>query len=169
MSETTTQSVEDEVAELGKSVVKLLRAGGTVSNEAMAEENEAIYAVGHGMYEQGLYLDAFKVFSLLVIRNHLEPRYLFALGGACQMLGKYTDALQHYMAAAMAMVDDPLPIFHAAQCLIATSHIKEACESLELVLEICPEHQTSLRNRARMLLDELQDAATAEGASHEHH
>ncbi|MVW70486.1 MULTISPECIES: SycD/LcrH family type III secretion system chaperone [unclassified Bordetella] len=169
MSDTSMHSVDDEVADLGQSVVKLLRSGAAFTSESQAEENEAIYAVGHGMYEQGRYVEAFKVFSLLVIRNHLEPRYLFALGGACQMLGKYTEALQHYMAAAMGLDDDPLPIFHAAQCLIATSHVDEARESLELVLDICPEHQTSLRNRAQMLLDELQNTGAAEGATHEHH
>lgn len=168
MPATHTPSADLEVPAMNETVAKLLQAGATVSSESMAEENETIYAVGHGMYEQGRYVEAFKVFSLLVIRNHMEPRYLFGLAGACQVLGKYTEALQHYMAAAVLMVDDPLPIFHAAQCLIATSHVNAARESLELVLELCPEHQISLRKRTQLLLDELKDAPSTEGVIHEH-
>lgn len=133
-------------------------SGGTFSavfSEGSANEDETMYSVGYSLYEQGRYSEAFKIFSVLVMRNHLEHRYVSGLGGACQMLGRYQDALQHYMTAATLNMDDPKPIFHAAECLVALSHIEEAKSSLQLVLEICPDIQNPLNGRAQALLQRL--------------
>ena len=162
----TDQDVEAQAAALYGAVSGLLQSGGILGDDCWAttdQEREALYHLGHGLYEQGRYDDSFKVFSLLVMQDHLEPRYVFGLGCACQMLGRYTDALQHYMAVAVARVDDPLPIFHAAECLIAMSRLSEASDSLVLVLENCSDSQSALYRRAQTLLQRLRTAQQQAG------
>ena len=155
------QDLDTQAAALCNALSALLQSGGTLGDDCWgttAAEREAMYCLGYGLYEQGRYSDAFKVFSLLVMQDHLEPRYVFGLGCACQMLGRYTDALQHYMTVAIAQVDDPLPIFHAAECLIAMSHLSEAIDSLVLVLENCSDTKSALYRRAQALLRGLRAA-----------
>lgn len=166
MTNQADQDVDAQAAALYDAFSALLQSGGTLGDDCWgttAAEREAMYHLGYGLYEQGRYSDAFKVFSLLVIQDHLEPRYVFGLGCACQMLGRYIDALQHYMAVAVAQVDDPLPIFHAAECLIAMSRPSEAIDSLVLVLENCLDTQSALYRRAQALLQGLRTAQQQAG------
>lgn len=153
------QAADTQASAVFDALYRLLQFGGTLGDgywETTAADREALYRLGYGLYEQGRYSDSFKVFSLLVMQDHLEPRYVFGLGCACQMLGRHVDALQHYMAVAVARVDDPLPIFHAAECLIAMSRLSEARDSLALVLENCSDTQSALYRRAQALLQRLQ-------------
>lgn len=132
--------IDPDARDISDALSQLLKSGGTLGDAywgTTPDEREALYYMGHGLYDQGRYSDAFKVFSLLVMQDHLEPRYVFSLGCACQMLERYTDALQHYMVAAVAWVEDPRPVLHAAECLIAMSRFPEARDSLALVLEMC--------------------------------
>jgi len=154
------QPAEDDIdlEALAGDVSHLLKTGGRLGDgwEISEAEREALYQLGHGFYEHGRYSDAFKLFSMLVIQNHLEPRYLTALGSACQMLGRYTDALQHYMAATVIRLDDPRPVFHSAECLIVLHRLPEAKESLQLAVTLCGDKHEVIRARAQALLEAVQ-------------
>lgn len=115
-----------------------LRAGHTFSSMGgiKPEENEAIYQTGFVFYEQKRYTDAAKIFAFLVTLDHMNPKYLSALGGATYMLGLYEDALKHYAAATLIGIRDPLPCFHAAECLVALNRVPEAIKTLELAREM---------------------------------
>ena len=142
-----------------ESMSQTLRSGGTLGDAYLgtsADERETLYRMGYALYEQGRYSDAFKVFSTLVVHDHREPRFLFALGATCQVLKQYTDALLHYMNAAATNAEDPLPILHAAECLMALKRVPEAIDTLRLVLELCPDPQSALHHRAVTLLQGLQ-------------
>lgn len=171
MAAETIASNDSEAIALFDAISSMLRTGTTLGealSDMTAGDCEAMYGAGYNLYEQGRYGDAFKVFSLVVMQNHLEPRYLFGLGCSCQMLGRYLDALQHYMAAALACVNDPRPILHAAECLVAMSRIEEARESLGLVLDMSPDAQSPLNIRAQMLLQGLSEQHPLEGGNDEH-
>jgi type III secretion system low calcium response chaperone LcrH/SycD len=158
MTNKTLELDHSEADSISQVLSSFLSTGGTFS-DALSDnadfENETMYAVGYNLYEQARYHDAFKIFSLLVIRNHLEPRYLSGLAGVCQMLGRYVEALQHYMAVVVADMNNPKPIFHAAECLIALSRREEARDSLKLVLDMCSDPKDPLHGRALMLLQRL--------------
>jgi type III secretion system low calcium response chaperone LcrH/SycD len=159
MNQPAEDHAEDIALEpLASDISQLLKMGGRLGDGwgITDAEREALYQLGHGLYEQARYSDAFKLFSMLVIQNHLEPRYLSALGSTCQMLGRYTDALQHYMAATVIRLDDPRPVFHSAECLIALNRLMEAKESLQLVLTLCGNRHEDIRHRAQALLEALQ-------------
>lgn len=115
-------------------------------------QQQALYAIGHGAYEQGRYADALKMFCLLVACDPLEARYLLALGAAAQELGLYEHALQQYAAAAALQLDSPRPLLHGAECLYALGRRRDALDMLDMVLELCgsPE-RAALRERAELL------------------
>lgn len=155
MSEQQTQDFSaQDMADSAKSLQGLFKAGGTLGSamDITEDEREAMYQLGHGFYQQGRYSEAFKAFSMLVIWDHLEPRYLIALGGAAQMLGRHADALQHFMTATLALLDDPVPPYHCAECLIALGRLPEAIESLELVLTLAGDDHPVVKARAETLL-----------------
>lgn len=135
----------------------LLRAGGTLGDvlNITSDEREAVYQLGHGLYGQGRYPEAFRAFSLLVVQNHLEPRYLMALAGSAQMLGRHHDALQHYATATLIQLDDPMPPLHSAECLISLGRLAEAAESLELAITLAGDDHPTVRMRAESLLQPL--------------
>ena len=159
MSEQQTQDFSAQDAlDTTESLKDLLKAGGTLGPalDITEDEREAMYQLGHGFYAQGRYSEAFKAFSLLVIWDHLEPRYLIALGGAAQMLGRYNDALQHYSTATLVKLDDPVPPYHVAECLIALERLPEAIESLELCLTLAGDAHPVVKTRAEALLASIQ-------------
>lgn len=153
----------DQLYEQFTQLASVLQKGGSLGQllDVTPDECEALYAVGHNQYQQGLYADAFKVFSRLVALNHLEDRYVMALAGAAQQLGRYEDALQHYVTVTVMRLNDPAPVFHSAECLIAMSRLPEAIETLELVLEIDPDPDSTneIVRRTRTLLPILRERA----------
>ena len=72
------------------------------------------------------------------------------------MLGRYAEALQHYMAATVIRLDDPRPVFHSAECLIVFDRMAEAEESLKLALTLCGDRHEVIRTRAQALLAAVQ-------------
>lgn len=144
-----------------------LAAGGSVGDvlQAPREQREALYQLGYGFYAQGRYEDAFKVFSLLVVHEHMNERYLMALAGAAQMIGRHRDALQHYSTAALLLIGDPRPVFFSAECLMALKHFDLAAESLRLVIELAGESTSHgvLKSRATALLASIKHQSRASG------
>ena len=140
----------------------ILLNGGTfgTASGVSQEECEALYQLGHGLYQQAHYSEAFRIFSLLVTYDHLEPRYLMALAASAQMLGRYTDAIQHYGTAALLLLDDPAPLMHSAECCIAIGQMEGAAEALRMSISMMdqePQHE-ALRARAEALLAPLATA-----------
>lgn len=67
----------------------ILDAGASMGSLQGLDEaqQQALYAIAHGAYEQGRYADALKMFCLLVACDPLEARYLLALGAAARSWG----------------------------------------------------------------------------------
>lgn len=136
-----------------------LKGGGTLGalRGISERENEALYALGRQHYDRQQYADAFKLFSMLVANDQMEPRYVMALGAAGQMIGRPRDALTQYMAASALMMGHPQPVFHSAQCLVELGHADMALETLELALSLCDEDEhATLAGHIQQLIDRLQ-------------
>lgn len=119
-------------------------------------EYAAVYALGHSHYSQERYLDAARLFGFLVMHSPMERRYMSALASALQMLGHYRDAIQYHSMASIMDIEDPLPTFHTAECLMALEMRQEAREALALVLAQCNKPQwQELQRRSQMLLARL--------------
>ena len=151
---------EAQADAFAQNMLELWTSGGTLAQtmDITPQECEALYAYGHGLYAQGKYEDAFKIFARLVAYDHLESRYQMALASAMQMTRRYEEALEHYMIATVMSVDDPVPVYHCAECLIALGRITEARESLTLIVDdMCqPGEHDEIQARAQALLTLLQ-------------
>jgi len=135
------------------------------------DDYEAIYAVGHGLYQQGRYQDACHVFSWLALHHHMERRFISALAASLQMCQRHEDALRIYTVAAVLDPADPIPTYHMAECLIATGRLAQALEALAMVVAQCrPGAHDALRQRAQALEALLSRRRTPqEGAPHHGH
>ena len=155
-AQTVPEITEEEAAGIAENLLGLWKAGGTLA-QAMGlspRECEAMYAYGHALYAQGKYNDAFKIFAQLVSYDHMDARYQLALASALQMTKRYEEALQQYMIVTVMRLDDPVPVYHCAECLLALGRPAEAAESLELAIDtLCkPGEHDAIKARAEMLL-----------------
>lgn len=160
--EADTEITSQDAAEIADNLFGLLVAGGTLAQAKgiTDEECEAMYAYGHSLYAQAKYNDAFKIFAQLVAYNHMESRYQMALASAMQMTKRYEEALRHYMIVTVMRIDDPVPVYHSAECLLALGRLSDAIETLGLVDTLCDaDKHDSLKARAAALLKALKEKA----------
>ncbi|MFD0669009.1 SycD/LcrH family type III secretion system chaperone [Ramlibacter sp. MAHUQ-53] len=131
---------------------------------------QSLYAVAHGLYEQGRYQDAVHVFGYLALNDHMEPRFAIGLGASLQMAGRLEDALKVYTVAIVLDPADPAPTFHLSECLLSLGRVDDALESLDTVIAQCePGVHDALLQRAQGLASLLvRHAADGTGDGHEH-
>lgn len=157
----TPTAVSQEV--LYDQLMEWLAAGGTLGDTLGYDETdyEALYAMGHGLYEQARYPEAAKVFGYLVLNNHFERRYANAFASALHMAHRYEDAMKFYATAYAMDSSDPAPTLHASECLIALGRKAEAQEGLSMVIGQCrrPE-QAGLKQRAQAIMSLLTTVLT---------
>lgn len=157
----TQEMTADDYEAMQTLLAEVLGRGGTIADMhgISEDECEALYTLGYGLYEQRRYDDALKVLAFLVAHNHMEHRYLMALGSTAQVLGKYRDALQQFAAATLLDPLEPLSVLQSAECLLALGKQGPAAESLSLVLEMCkPDRHDAVKERATALRQTLQAA-----------
>lgn len=116
---------------------------------------EMLYALGHGMYMQGRYPDAARVFSFALLHNPLERRFTMGYACALQMSGDWANAIPLYMMAAVMDMNDPHPCFHTCECLLALGRKAQACDGLAIVVRQCGDAHAGLRERALAMLQLL--------------
>lgn len=147
--------IDPEDAALFPRLFEVLATGGTLGQACgmTSEDFEGLYAVGYGLYQQGRYADAFRIFGLLVTQNHLEPRFLMAFAGCHQKLGHYQAAIDTYSIASLLDLDDPKPTLRTCECLIAMGRLGEALDGLELLLADCkPGRHDGIQRKAEGLI-----------------
>lgn len=138
------QQIDEKVASairpLVKDIVRLFETGVGIGvpTPRAGQDYEALYALGYNLYGQGRYDEARKVFDYLVLHNQFETRFIIGLGAALQMLQRYDEAITTFGAAALLDFDDPVPVLHSCECLLALGRTEEAADGLESVLEDCP-------------------------------
>lgn len=98
-----------------------------------AQDCEALYTLGHRLYGQSRYLEALNVFGMLVMLKSLEHRFVFGFGSCLQMLGRYEEAINHYGTALFVDIDDPAPLLHTCECLLALGQKEHAHDALKVL------------------------------------
>ena len=78
-----------------------------------------------------------KVFSFLVMFDHLEPKYWLAAGAVQQVKKNFEKAKAAYVQAAMLDIHGPKPQYYVAECYLALGQKDDALASLETLLEYC--------------------------------
>ena len=140
MSENTNTKLAEELDNEIKDVAKKLFQDGATLGELKGitpRELNAVYQMGLGFYNTGRYDDAEKVFSFLVMFDHLEPKYWLAAGAVQQVKKNFEKAKAAYVQAAMLDIHGPKPQYYVAECYLALGQKDDALASLDTLLEYC--------------------------------
>ena len=152
MSDTNVeQTIDKEIREIGK---KLFQDGATLGElkGITRRELNAVYQMGLGFYNTGRYDDAEKVFTFLVMFDHLEPKYWMAAGAVQQVKKNFEKAKAAYVQAAMLDIHSPKPQYYVAECYLALGQKEDAIASLDTLLEYCNgEDETTKDFRAKAI------------------
>lgn len=103
------------------------------------EQESAFYASAYGLYEQGDYRRSAKLFTQLVLSDPFSEDYWQGLASAKQMAREYLAAVHAWGLLALLKEADPIPHFHAAECLLSLGEKEEALKALDAALELCRE------------------------------
>lgn len=103
-------------------------------------ELEAVYSVGFNFYQTGRIEDAQKIFTFLVVFNHLSPKFWMGLGAVYQVKKEFDQALTAYGYASFLDLEDPRPQYHAAECFWAKGDRANALSALTALEEFAPKN-----------------------------
>jgi type III secretion system low calcium response chaperone LcrH/SycD len=113
------------------------------------ENQRQTYAQAFTHYENEEYRIAAKYFTQLVITDPFSEHYWQGLASSKQMAREYLAAIHAWSMVSLLRESDPLPHFHAAECLIALEDLLEASKALDAALNLCQED--SLREKIHLL------------------
>lgn len=103
-------------------------------------EMEAMYSLGFNFYRTGRLDEAEKVFKFLCIYDHLNPKYWIGLGACHQVNKNYEAAITAYGYGSFLDLDNPKPMFYAAECQLAMGDKDGALATLEGLAHFCGEN-----------------------------
>lgn len=152
-------------AEHGLGLLFLLSQGATLASlrGLSPQRVEAYYALGYACFNAGRLADAQRIFSVVVMNDHLDRRYQLALGMVLQAQGRHEQALRPYGAASLADLTDPEPVVRMVECLLALGRGVDARQALAQALgqvEARPQQHQALHSQVLAIL-ELVDAKPA--------
>lgn len=127
---------ENKIAEAAKAFAK-----GATMKEVKGvtnDELEAVYSLGFGYYRTGKFADAQKLFEFLVLFDHLNAKYWFALGAVQQAQKDWQKAIASYGYSSFLDLENPKPQFHAAECYLALGDKDNAASAIMALEQYCP-------------------------------
>lgn len=130
------ETLDKDIKDLAK---KLFQDGATLGEikGITPQELNAVYQMGLGFYNTGRYDDAEKVFTFLVMFDHLEQKYWLAAGAVQQVKKNFEKAKTAYVQAATLDIHNPKPQYYVAECYLALGQKDDALASLDTLLEYC--------------------------------
>ena len=105
------------------------------------EMQRQLYATAFGMYEKGDYRSAWQLFTQLVLSDPFSEHYWLGLASSKQMARDYQAAIHAWSLVALLKEGDPMPHFHAAECLLSLDEKEEALKALDAALDLCTEER----------------------------
>lgn len=115
------------------------------------KEREIAYSLGHEHYSQGEYRKAKKLFLTLIFSDPSQSSYWKGFAASVQMQEKYAEAAQAWAMVALLNERDPLPHFHAAECLLAVGEKSEAKLALKSAEERLKGKDRDLKHQIKKL------------------
>ena len=140
MSDTNNTTIDADLDKDLKDMAKKLFQDGATLGEIKGitpRELNAVYQMGLGFYNTGRYDDAEKVFTFLVMFDHLEPKYWLAAGAVQQVKRNFEKAKGAYVQASLLDIHNPKPQYYVAECFLALGQKDDAVASLDTLLEYC--------------------------------
>jgi type III secretion system low calcium response chaperone LcrH/SycD len=118
---------------------------------------EALYAVTYNMYTAGKYQDSARLFGMLGLLDPMDFRFIFGAASSMQMLGQYLLAAMQFQLAASIEQENPVPMQHTAECLLALKDKAGAKRALHYALERSEgkNEYVAIRRKAETMLENL--------------
>ena len=140
MSDTTNTTFDAQLDKDLKDMAKKLFQDGATLGELKGitrRELNAVYQMGLGFYKTGRFDDVEKVFTFLVMFDHLEPKYWLAAGAVQQVKKQFEKAKSAYVQATLLDLHNAKPQYYAAECFLALGQKDDALATLDTLLEYC--------------------------------
>lgn len=152
---------EEEVGDAAGQIADNIFQKGMLPKDALAVSNaraETMYAQAHRLYNGGKYVEASRIFRMLIFLNVTEPKYMLGLAGCFHMLGEYQNGVDGYVRVAMIDPNTPIPYYHMADCHVNLKDNDSAIVSLELAITLCKEKKeySIIKKRAQMMIEKLE-------------
>jgi type III secretion system low calcium response chaperone LcrH/SycD len=106
------------------------------------DQERPFYATAFGLYEKGDYRGAAQLFTQLVLTDPYSEHYWQGLASSKQMAREYLAAIHAWAMVSLLKETDPLPHFHAAECLLSLDEKDEALKALDAALELAGKNET---------------------------
>lgn len=116
-------------------VVEILGLSEEEISPLSQEQELFLYERALDLYERQEYRSAAPLFTQLVMTNPFEAHYWRGLASAKQMGRDYMAAVHAWGMVALLEEEDPLPHFHAAECLFHVEEGEDAQKALNAALE----------------------------------
>ncbi|MCB1112444.1 MAG: SycD/LcrH family type III secretion system chaperone [Chlamydiales bacterium] len=125
-------SISNEIQDLVKQLAAD-ESGVSAIAELSQESKDALYAVAYSHYQSGKYKEAVVFFQLLTGVDTLNASYWKGLAATFQMMKDFERAVEAY--SIVAIFDekevDPMPHYHAAQCLHSLGQLERGMQALK--------------------------------------
>ncbi|WP_263079321.1 SycD/LcrH family type III secretion system chaperone [Endozoicomonas sp. Mp262] len=151
----TAVSEQSNPEEISEALIEFFGSGGTVKTlkDIPPGAIEGGYATALNFYENGRLKDSEKIFQLLCLLDHYDPRFFMGLGACRQQMEQYEQAIESYSFVTVLDCNDPRPPFHSAECHMALGKLEEAKSGFYAAshFEGGGERFKELRERARAM------------------
>ena len=101
------------------------------------EEQAHLYTLGFHFYEGGDYQNAAQSFTKLILSNPFGEKYWRGLASSRQMQKDFLAAVHAWSIVVLLAENDPIPHFHAAECLLSLNEKEDAFKALNACCISC--------------------------------
>lgn len=115
------------------------------------EEKEIAYSLAFENYGKKEFRKAKKLFTTLIFSDPYNGSYWKGLAATLQMKEMYAEAAQAWAMVALLNERDPLPHFHAAECLLAVGEKNEAKLALKCAMKRLTTKDKALKQHIKKL------------------
>lgn len=125
-----------------------------IKDDAMLEE---MYDQAYRLYNTGSFYNASTMFRILVEIDPLKQDYVMGLASCFHMMKRYKPAMEVYQTAGVLDPYNPLPFYHAADCLMQLDDSISAISFLEMAVErsASNEEYRTLKETALLMIQGL--------------
>ncbi len=120
-------------------------------NAVAAEDDENLCATAYHLYERGDYPIAAQFFTKLVLANPFDEKYWRGLASSRQMQGEYLASVYAWSMVALIEHKDPMPHYHAAECLLSLNEKTDALKALTAAESLLDEKNQAIRHKINLL------------------
>ncbi len=142
-----------QLLSMGKYIMNGQGAGVGSMLKMTDEEYDALYNLAAQCYQDGNYEKSSRIFGFACLVDHYNKRNYIGLGAAYQKMANYEKATKAYAMANILDMTDPLPAFHAGQCLFLMNNFVAAKQAFEGAIGFAQESKyQTIKTQAQKLL-----------------